>query len=79
MYNYQLSPTVQLTNEKMILAANMWKNVDDEYIVLMIHPDDEYTMESGHFPSDNSYERLLDEHFESIKKWYNETKKILSI
>lgn len=79
-YEYQLTPTMKLTSDKMILAANMWKSSEGRYIILMLHPNDEYTMETAHHPTDTGHDELLDEHIESIKMWFKiEKEKIVAM
>ena len=67
MYTYQLSEFKRVQSEKPILAAHQWLDVDGQYIILMLHPDNEYTMEVAHTVDHDS---LVDKHLESIQHWY---------
>ena len=70
MYEYQLTSTIRLKSEKMIISANRWTSSEGRYIILMLHPDNTWTMETAHHPTDTGHDELLDEHMESMEAWF---------
>ena len=69
MHMYQLSEFKRVQSDQPILSAKQWLDIDGQYIIVMLHPDNKYSMEVASKNPDSN--ELIDKHFESIKNWYN--------